>query len=61
MKELSIEQLALVNGGMAYAESAGWVVATGLYAAAVVATGGGALAITGALLAFAQASAAMDE
>lgn len=61
MKELSIEQLALVNGGMAYPEGAGWVVATGLYAAAVVATGGGALAITGALLAFAQASAALDE
>ncbi len=60
MKELTAEQIELVGGGIAYSEGSGWVVATGIYAAAVVATGGGALAVAGALLALAQASAALE-
>ena len=61
MKELTVSETELVNGGTEYSEGSGWVVATALYAAAVVATGGGAIAITGALLAFAQASAALEQ
>ncbi len=60
MKELHMDEVASVNGGIAYSEGSVWVVATGLYACAVIASGGGVLAASAAILAFAQASAALE-
>lgn len=53
MRELSIGEVAQVHGGI-YEGANPWIAVTAVYAAAVIVTGGGALALTGALLSFAM-------
>ncbi|WP_420787444.1 hypothetical protein [Shewanella chilikensis] len=55
MKELNFKEIEQVNGGI-YEGASPWIAVTGLYVAAVIVTGGGALAIGGALIAFGMAA-----
>ncbi|MCA0951958.1 hypothetical protein [Shewanella chilikensis] len=50
-----MNEIEQVNGGI-YEGASPWIAVTGLYVAAVIVTGGGALAIGGALIAFGMAA-----